>query len=122
MRIRPGGSGFSTHFLMLSSWSLVCMFAVVPFFEPFPRATPLRDAKLYYYGREYFSARYGETFTETDLWDLNIPTLEEYGEWTSVQAHAFLLRLLAPAGTATHSNYLRAFAIDPDILRAVGVR
>jgi hypothetical protein len=86
------------------------------------RDTPLRDAKLYYYGREYFSARYGETFTETDLWDLNIPTLEEYGEWTSVQAHAFALRLLAPAGTATHSNYLRAFAIDPDILRAIGVR
>ena len=86
------------------------------------RDTPLRDAKLYYYGREYFSARYGETFTETDLWDLNIPTLEEYGEWTSVQAHAFALRLLAPAGTGTHSNYLRAFTIDSDILRAVGVR
>jgi hypothetical protein len=86
------------------------------------RDTPLRDAKLYYYGREYFSARYGETFTETDLWDFNIPTFEEYGEWTSVQAHAFALRLLAPAGTATHSNYLRAFSIDSDILRAVGVR
>ena len=25
----------SSHFLMLSSWSFVCMFAVVPFFEPF---------------------------------------------------------------------------------------
>jgi hypothetical protein len=87
-----------------------------------PRDTPLGDAKLYYYGREYFSARYGETFTETDLWDLNIPTFEEYGEWTSMQAHAFALRLLAPAGTATHSNYLRVFTIDPDILRAVGVR
>jgi hypothetical protein len=86
------------------------------------RDTPLRDAKLYYYGREYFSGRYGGTFTETDLWDLNIPTFEEYGEWTSVQAHAFALRLLAPAGTATHSNYLRAFSIDSDILRAVGVR
>jgi hypothetical protein len=56
------------------------------------------------------------------LWDLNIPTFEEYGEWTSVQAHAFALRLLARAGTATHSNYLRAFSIDSDILRAVGVR
>jgi hypothetical protein len=87
-----------------------------------PRDTPLRDAKLYYYGRDYFGARYGETFTETDLWDLNIPTFEEYGEWTSVQAHAFALRLLAPSGTATHSNYLRVFTIDPDILRAVGVR
>jgi len=87
-----------------------------------PRDTPLRDAKLYYHGRQYFSARYGETFTETDLWDLNIPTFEEYGEWTSVQAHAFALRLLAPTGTATHSNYLRVFTIDPEILRAVGVR
>jgi hypothetical protein len=87
-----------------------------------PRDTPLRDAKLYYHGRQYFSARYGETFTETDLWDLNIPTFEEYGEWTSVQAHAFALRLLAPTGTATHSNYLRVFTIDPEMLRAVGVR
>lgn len=87
-----------------------------------PRDTPLRDAKVYYYGREYFAARYGETFTEADLWGLNIPTFEEYGEWTSVQAHAFALRLLAPAGTATHSNYLRVFSIDSDILRSVGVR
>jgi hypothetical protein len=87
-----------------------------------PRETPLRDAKLYYYGREYFGARYGETFTEGDLWELNVPTFEEYGEWTSVQAHAFALRLLAPAGTATHSNYLRVYTIDSDILRAAGVR
>jgi hypothetical protein len=56
------------------------------------------------------------------LWRSNIPTFEEYGEWTSVQAHAFALRLLAPAATKTHSNYLRAFTIDADILRALGVR
>ena len=56
------------------------------------------------------------------MWRWNIPTFEEYGEWTSVQAHAFALRLLAPAGTTTHSNYLRAFTIDADILRALGVR
>jgi hypothetical protein len=87
-----------------------------------PRETPLRDAKLYYYGREYFGARYGETFTEGDLWELNVPTFEEYGEWTSVQAHAFALRLLAPAGSGTHSNYLRVYTIDSDILRATGVR
>jgi hypothetical protein len=87
-----------------------------------PTNTPLQHAKLYYYGREYFSARYGETFTEGDLWALNVPTFEEYGEWTSVQAHAFALRLLAPPGTTTHSNYLRIYMIDSDILRAAGVR
>jgi hypothetical protein len=87
-----------------------------------PNQAGLNDAGRYYYGRDYFRARYGETFTETDLWRWDIPTFEEYGEWTSVQAHAFALRLLAPAGTKTHSNYLRAFTIDADILRALGVR
>jgi hypothetical protein len=86
-----------------------------------PNQAGLNDAGRYYYGRDFFRARYGETFTETDLWRWNIPTFEEYGEWTSVQAHAFALRLLAPAGTKTHSNYLRAFTIDADILRALGV-
>jgi hypothetical protein len=79
-------------------------------------------AARYEYGRDYFRARYGETFTETDLWRSNIPTFEEYGEWTTVQAHAFALRLLAPAGVKVQSNYLRAFTIDSDILRALGVR
>jgi len=87
-----------------------------------PNQAGLNDAGRYYYGRDFFRTRYGETFTETDLWRWNIPTFEEYGEWTSVQAHAFALRLLAPAGTTTHSNYLRAFTIDADILRALGVR
>jgi hypothetical protein len=87
-----------------------------------PNQAGLNDAALYNYGRDFFRARYGETFTETDLWRSNIPTFEEYGEWTSVQAHAFALRLLAPAATKTHSNYLRAFTIDADILRALGVR
>jgi hypothetical protein len=87
-----------------------------------PRETALRDSRLYFFGLGYFRARYGETFMETDLWGLNVPTFEEYGEWTSVQAHAFALRVLAPAGTETHSNYLRVFTIDSDILRVVGVR
>jgi hypothetical protein len=56
------------------------------------------------------------------LWRANIPTFEEYGEWTSVQAHRFARRLLAPAGIRIHSNCLRAYAIDADILRALGVR
>jgi hypothetical protein len=76
----------------------------------------------YIYGRDYFLNRYGEAFTETDLWRLNVPTLEEYGEWTSVQAHRFVERLLAPAGLKAHSNYLRAYTIDSDILRLLGVR
>ena len=68
----------------------------------------------------YYLKRFDETLY---LWRSNVPTLEEYGEWTSAQAHAFVVRLLAPpAGMRLHSNYLRAYAADPDILRMLGVR
>jgi hypothetical protein len=82
----------------------------------------LGASAVYFNGRPYFLSRYGETFTETDLWRLDVPTIEEYAEWTSAQAHAFLLRLLAPKGAKMHSNYLRVHMIDTDILRLIGAR
>jgi hypothetical protein len=91
-------------------------------FSTGPDDTGLQDSRRYVYSRAYFRARYGETFTETDLWRSDVPTFEEYGEWTSVQAHAFAARLLMPAGFRIHSNYLRVFTIDSAILQAVGVR
>jgi hypothetical protein len=91
-------------------------------FSTGPDDTGLQDSRRYVYSRDYFRARYGETFTEMDLWRFDIPTFEEYGEWTSVQAHAFAARLLMPAGFRIHSNYLRVFTIDSAVLQAVGVR
>jgi hypothetical protein len=91
-------------------------------FSTGPDDAALQDLGRYAYGLAYFRDRYGETFTDTDLWRFQIPTFEEYGEWTSVQAHAFAAKLLAPAAFRPHSNYLRVFTIDSAILRAVGVR
>jgi hypothetical protein len=87
-----------------------------------PTRAVFGDSIRYINGLSYFRGLYGETFTYTDLWRSNIPSFEEYGEWTSVQAHAFALKLLAPPGTKVLPNYLRAFSIDSDILRALGVR
>jgi hypothetical protein len=80
------------------------------------------DTARYVVGRYYFKRHYGDTFTEVDLWRLNIPTFEEYGQWASTQAHAFVSRLLAPARLTVFPNLLRAYAIDPDILGLLGVR
>jgi hypothetical protein len=68
---------------------------------------------------KYYLNRFDETFY---LWRANIPTLEEYGQWTSAQAHAFAQRLLKADTGRAHVNYLRAFTFDRDILRALGVR
>jgi hypothetical protein len=91
-------------------------------FSTGPGYAGFQDSARYVYGRAYFRAHYGETFTETDLWRLDIPTFEEYGEWTSVQAHAFVARLLMPAGFRVYSPLFRVFTIDSAVLRAVGVR
>jgi hypothetical protein len=82
----------------------------------------VNDSTRYINAIGYFRTHYGETFMDADLWRSNIPTFEEYGEWTSVQAHAFAARLLAPGGLRGHTNYLRAFTIDTDLLRTLGVR
>ena len=68
---------------------------------------------------KYYLNRFDETFY---LWRANIPTLEEYGQWTSAQAHAFAQRLLKADTGRAHVNYLRAFTFDRDILGALGVR
>jgi hypothetical protein len=91
-------------------------------FSTGPDYAALKDSRRYVYSRDYFSARYGETFQQTDLWRSNIPTFEEYGQWTSVQTHAFAARLLRPAGFSVHPNLLLVFTIDSALLRAVGVR
>jgi hypothetical protein len=51
---------------------------------------------------KYHLNRFDETF---HLWRANIPTLEEYGQWTSAQAHAFALRLLKADTGRAHVNY-----------------
>jgi len=68
---------------------------------------------------KFYLNRFDETFY---LWRSNIPTLEEYGQWTSAQAHAFTQRLLAADTGRAHINYLRAFTFDRDLLRVLGVR
>jgi hypothetical protein len=68
---------------------------------------------------KYYLNRFDETFY---LWRATIPTLEEYGQWTSAQAHAFAQRLLKAGTGRAHVNYLRAFTFDRDILRVLGVR
>jgi hypothetical protein len=65
-------------------------------FSTGPNDAALQDLRRYVYGLAYFRDHYGETFTDTDLWRFHIPTFEEYGEWTSVQAHAFAAKAAHP--------------------------
>ena len=86
------------------------------------RARTLNDSYRYINAADIFALITGRRSRTPICGGRTFPTFEEYGEWTSVQAHAFAARLLAPGGLRVHTNYLRAFAIDTDLLRALGVR
>jgi hypothetical protein len=79
---------------------------------------------VYVYARSLLSTQFGNMFQLTDLWNSNIPTLEDYGQWLTKQMFVFNADLLArpedfvdPTGVATH---LYKFA--PGILAMLGVR
>lgn len=76
----------------------------------------------YIHARNYFVAKYGTTFTETDLWRAGIPTFEEYGQWVSRQAQLLVKGLLDDTGKPNDPRFLRLYKLDIDIMRALGIR
>jgi hypothetical protein len=79
---------------------------------------------MYAYARHLLSTQFGNMFQLTDLWNSNIPTLEDYGQWLTKQMFVFNSDVLAnpedivdPTGVATH-----LYKSSPDILAMMGVR
>jgi hypothetical protein len=87
--------------------------------------SPTVEAHMRYVaGRHYFEQHYGNTFTETDLWSLRVPTLEEYGQWVSRQALAYTSILMGTGDPRStyDSRMLRIYRADFALLKALGVR
>lgn len=84
--------------------------------------TPNRSWDVYVRARHYLEKHYGNRFQETDLWDFDIPTFEEYGQWVSRQAQAFATELFSAPGDAGHPVFLRVYRLDLDLLPPLGVR
>jgi hypothetical protein len=79
---------------------------------------------MYVYARHLLSTQFGNMFQLTDLWNSNIPTLEDYGQWLTKQMFVFNSDVLAkpedivdPTGVATH-----LYKFVPEILAMLGVR
>jgi hypothetical protein len=72
--------------------------------------------------REYLELNYGNRFQEMDLWQFDIPTVEEYGQWITKQAHTFVTRLLSSPAYESFGAMLQVYRLDRDLLAAMGVR
>jgi hypothetical protein len=80
--------------------------------------------EVYLAARDILFDRFGNSFQMMDLWNNDIPTLEEYGQWVSRQMYYFTRDLLAQK--QDHVDPLQSsillYRFQPLLLRALGVR
>jgi hypothetical protein len=78
----------------------------------------------YIAARDILFDRFGNNLQTMDLWNSGIPTLEEYGQWTSKQMYAFNRDLLAEPqdGLDLLMSSTLLYRFRPLLLRALGVR
>jgi hypothetical protein len=74
----------------------------------------------YVAARDILLDRFGNSFQMMDLWNSDIPTFEEYGQWVSKQMYYFNRALLAQPDP--FPNSLLVYVLRSSVLRALGVR
>jgi hypothetical protein len=88
------------------------------------RLTKISDGIMtwdaYVAARDILFNYFGNSFQSMDLWNNDIPTIEEYGQWVSKQMYYFI-RDLMPQPSAFPNN-LYVYVFRPLLLRALGVR
>jgi hypothetical protein len=84
---------------------------------------------VYVAARQFFDRHYQNRLQETDLWEHNIPTLEEYGQWVTKSAYLALDMLFNPGGQLNSGArpfnagvFLRLYDLNLDLLPFLGVR
>ena len=89
----------------------------------------LSKLEIYIAARQFLDRHYQNRLHETDLWEHNIPTLEEYGQWVTKTAYLGLDMLVNPNGqdnsgalTFNAAVFLRLYELDLGLLPVLGVR
>ncbi len=89
-----------------------------------PSSTGASAHQIYVHARELLAQQFGNMFQLTDLWNSNIPTIEDYGQWLTRQMFMFDRDLLAAPGDIVdlHGVATHLYRVSPDILAMLGVR
>ena len=80
------------------------------------------NPEMYFDSRFYMQAVYGNSFMTTDLWRLNIPTLNEYGQWITKPFYVFAKEMLASNRDTLALHEINVFRLNLKALQALGVR
>lgn len=93
------------------------------------RREELSKLELYVAAGPYFDLHYQSRLQGTDLWEHNIPTLEEYGQWVTRSVYVGINMLFNPnekvsskAFEFNESIFLHLYGLNLDLLPFLGVR
>jgi hypothetical protein len=93
------------------------------------RKLPSINYGAYVAARYVLDRLYQNRMQETDLWELGIPTLEEYGQWITKPVYATVDAIAnhseetAPPGAPqSFASFLHLYRLRPDVLKVLGVR
>jgi hypothetical protein len=91
---------------------------------PISPGTGASNHEMYVYARGLLAVQFGNMFQLTDLWNSNIPTIEDYGQWLTRQMFMFNRDLLAAPGDIAdeHGVATHVYRVAPEILAMLGVR
>lgn len=94
-----------------------------------PKNSTAYDPAYYIHVREILKKNYGNMHMFSDLWQYNIPTIEEYGQMVTIPMFAFFQNLLAGSKgeTSKEKRYNRSislaiYKLNLKVLSALGVR
>ncbi|RDI48137.1 hypothetical protein AQULUS_05710 [Aquicella lusitana] len=76
----------------------------------------------YILAREFLNKRFGNRHMFSDLWNFNIPTLEEYGHLISLPIYVFFKAMLAEKDDVYNRHFLNVYKLNLKVLKALGVR
>jgi hypothetical protein len=78
---------------------------------------------LYILARYYFDEHYRNRLQETDLWEYDIPSFEEYGQWIAKPVFAASDAMFNPSLSGSGlALFLHIYRLDLDLLPFLGVR
>jgi len=77
---------------------------------------------IYYQSRFYLQGVYGSTFMSTELWQKDIPTSNDYGQWISKPYYVFTEEMFATKADQPALNELNPYRLNLKFLQAIGVR
>ncbi len=120
--LKPGDIFRGTTISYFASKDAPLRQAIIHVIESPYDVDPRFSMSHYILSREFLNRRFNNRHMFSDLWNFNIPTLEEYTPWISLPMYVFFGKMLAEKRDILERHFLNVYKLDLKVLRSLGTR